>query len=108
MTSYQEHIEIKSNKREYELVMLVNGWSNLSLSGNITHAYNDAGEMYTVHYMSCLGEEVQMGWVDGKDYVLFTAIVMPVPNLLQKFHLYESYSVDYPSGYNYFYGLKGS
>ena len=61
MTEYQEHIMMESN-RSYELITLLNGFSNISLSGNITHAYNVAGEMYTIHYMSCVGEEKFMGW----------------------------------------------
>lgn len=53
--------------------------------------------MYTIHYMSCVGEEKYMGWQKGKDYVLFTAMVVPVENLVQKFHLYTpSYEVNKP------------
>ena len=39
MTEYQEHLMYDSN-RSYELVYFLNGFSNISLSGNITHAYN--------------------------------------------------------------------
>ena len=106
MTRYQEHLMYDSN-RSYELVYFLNGFSNLSLSGNITHAYNLDGQMYTVHYMSCVGEDAEMGWNNTKDYLLFTALVMPTEKNVIKFKLYEEYAVDYPSDYRYFYGIKG-
>ena len=47
------------------------------MSGNITHAYNHNGQMYTVHYMGCLDEDAERGWKKGIDYVLFTAVILP-------------------------------
>ena len=40
-----------------------------------------------------------MGWNNTKDYLLFTALVMPTEKKIIKFKLYEEYAVDYPSGY---------
>ena len=110
MTDYQEHVMYHlDNPREYELLTIVNGFSNISLSGNITHSFNSGGEMFTVHYMSCVGEEAEMGWKNKKDFILFTMLVLPGKNTIQKFHLYEHFfHIDNPAGVNYFYGYKGS
>ena len=51
MTEYQGHLMINTNKT-YELVFFVNGFSNLSLSGNITHSYISQAQMFVIHYMS--------------------------------------------------------
>lgn len=50
-----------------------------------------------------------MGWIDNEEYLYFTLMVVPIEKLIQKFKISEkSYSVDWPTGYKYFYGLKGS
>ena len=91
------------------MLMLLNGFNNISLSGNITHGYNKAGEMFTIHYMSCEGEEKQMGWINHRDYLLFTLVVLPAKDVVQKFVLFdEEFSVGNPPQKEYFYGLKGS
>ena len=78
MTEYQEHFMYPlSDFREYELLFFLNGFSNISLSGNITHSYNQPGQMFTIHYMTCEGEENLMGWINAKDYVLFTTVLTP-------------------------------
>ena len=108
MTSYQEHL-MTDTDRHHDLLFFVNGFSNMSLSGNITHAYNLDGKMFTVHYMSCLGESEEMGWMNGKDYVLFTTVLVPIENMVQKFHLYTNeFFLENPDGIEYFYGFKGS
>lgn len=106
MTEYQEHIMVDTD-RQHELVFFLNGFSNISLSGNITHSFIDEMKMYVIHYMSCIGEEGKMGWIKGKDYVLFTAVVVSRYRKEQKFHLYESFSLDYVKDHQYFYGIKG-
>lgn len=57
--------------------MLLNGFNNLTLSGNITHHYIDESDMYVIHYMSDVGEENFMGWDKNKDYLTFTTVIMP-------------------------------
>lgn len=50
-----------------------------------------------------------MGWREDKDYLLYTLMIAPVQNLVQKFRLSNKrFSLDYPPGYQYFYGIKGS
>lgn len=79
------------------------------MSGNITHSYQEGDHIYTVHYMSCVGEAGNMGWREEEDYLYFMLLLVPVENLVQKFKLPKnSYSIDYPTGHKYFYGIKGS
>lgn len=49
-----------------------------------------------------------MGWIEGRDYVLFQTIILPNEDKIQKFHLYNDFAVDSPDGSNYFYGMKGA
>ena len=50
-----------------------------------------------------------MGWVEKRDFILFTMLVLPKDNVIQKFHVYEQFFyAENPPGISYFYGLKGS
>lgn len=50
-----------------------------------------------------------MGYREGEDYLLYTLVVVPYKYMIQKFKLLEkSFSIDYPKGFKYFYGLKGT
>ncbi len=73
--------------KTYELIFFINGFSNISLSGNITHAYI-TDQMFVIHYMGCLDEEAERGWKKGIDYVVFTTMIVPTERKIQKFHLY--------------------
>lgn len=108
MTSYQEHV-FHHNTREYDLLFFLNGWNNLSLSGNITHGYQNGADMYTVHYMTCDGEMYDMGWHENIDYLWFKLVVVPNEMMVQKFKLNEKlYSLDFKPNLKYFYGIKGT
>lgn len=64
MTSYQEHLTFE-NGFSYQMLMFLNGFNNLSLSGGVTYSYQDGADIYTVHYMSKVGEKMNMGWREG-------------------------------------------
>lgn len=108
MTSYQEHITYQTNK-SYELIFFLNGFNNFKLSGNVTHSYQEGADVYTVHYMSCAGESNYMGWNESEDYLIFTLMIVPITNLVQKFKVANTtFNQEYPANYRYFYGIKGS
>lgn len=88
MTSFQEHVSLPLS-RNSELLFFLNGWNNLSMSGNVTHSYQFGDNVCTVHYMSHEGEHNYMGWREGKDVLLYTIVYAPKINTLQKFKLAE-------------------
>lgn len=50
-----------------------------------------------------------MGWREGKDILLYTIVFAPIAGTLQKFKLpQKDYTVEYPKGNRYFYGIKGA
>ena len=54
--------------------------------------------MFTVHYMTCVGKEEKMGWIEKRDFLLFTFIIAPRANVIQKFYLYNhTFNVENPS-----------
>jgi hypothetical protein len=44
------------------MLFFLNGWNNLTISGNVTHSYQVGADVYTIHYMSCEGEMSNMGY----------------------------------------------
>lgn len=91
------------------MLMFMNGFNNQSLSGGVTYSYQDGADIYTVHYMSKVGEKMHMGWREGQDYVLYTIAIVPQEYAVQKFRLLgKTFSIDYPKETKYFYGIKGS
>ncbi len=91
------------------MLMFLNGFNNQSLSGGVTYSYQDGADIFTVHYMSKVGEKMSMGWQEGQDYLLYTIVIVPTENAVQKFRLLgKTFSLDYPKGIKYFYGIKGS
>lgn len=61
ITSYQQHLT-HANSNKYDMLFFLNGWNNLTISGNVTHSYQVGADVYTIHYMSCEGEMSNMGY----------------------------------------------
>ena len=100
MTEFQEHLMMKhmysfnennepddfgahppeSNEFAHMLLLLPNGFSNVSVTGQVMYSYIAANDMYVVHYMDeehghDSGDDE--GWQQGKQYVLYQALFVP-------------------------------
>ena len=112
MTDFQWHVEY--NNTEYKentdiMLLYLNGFSRMNLSGNITYLYIHDAQMYTVHYMSGAHNLPDMGW--GKGFILYTAFFIRNNTCdkciaKQYFHIKNTQSIT-PTDGSKFYGFKG-
>lgn len=100
MTFFQEHVYLKNvvsydkddvkkdlsidlpynNEDAWHMLLFPTGFNNLTLTGHIVYSYLIGTDTYVVHFMDHSdghGEHDSMGWPANKNYIRFTAVLIP-------------------------------